>query len=236
MKRNEKGEATMGEVQIKVPQDCSVLSVVGNNEVFDGEDFHKDGYVYNNGKRICRWLTSIDGFRLWRPHLKEINRIERLFVKTHALKLKKWNEIFKPVYDKCFETANSESFSAEISIPKGAVGIVHFKIYKGQDNPWVTWGWADKHLSNRNDALGQEYFDAEHQAEKYSTYVQMATRFLTEAVVEKALNKGFYDNTNATLLHIIINKNHYWFCRGTYGLEMIGDTLHTMEIEITPDN
>lgn len=236
MKRNRKGEVSLGNVEIKVPQDCSVLSVVGNNEVFDGEDFHKDGYVYNNGKRIRRWFTSIGKFRLWKPHLKEISRIEKVFVETHALKLKKWNEIFKPVYDKCFEVANNESFSAEISIPKGASGIVHFMIYKGQDNPWVKWTWADNHLDNRNDSLGQEYFNAEHRSMKYSNYVWMANCFLIEAVTAKALDEGFYDNSNVSMLHMVINGNHYWFRKGSYGIEMIGDTLHTMKIEVSPAN
>jgi hypothetical protein len=74
------GEEVTG--RIEVPGDRTVVSVIGSNEVFDGEVYESDGYVYEGEtrKRLRKWWSFRQGWaHFWEPCLQDVARIERVY-------------------------------------------------------------------------------------------------------------------------------------------------------------
>jgi len=85
---------------VKIPVDMNIESLAHLN-LENGLEFRNDGYIYKEGNKLKRWLDKSNRYnnstRMWRPHLKEIKRIEKarfyLSNKNTKASTELWNEV-----------------------------------------------------------------------------------------------------------------------------------------------
>jgi hypothetical protein len=76
MKRNAKGEVTIGKIKGTVPRDRSALAMIAINGMGNKWDFKSDGWVYIDGIKHKKWFSNYDGVKYWEPKLKNITTLE----------------------------------------------------------------------------------------------------------------------------------------------------------------
>src|SRR3989304_1469292 len=84
---NKAGDVTIhgeaGIVSLQIPSDRSILGVLANNQVFSGDEFRDDYWVYREGQRIRKWFGSDRNIALfWPPQIDRLNHIELLYRKA----------------------------------------------------------------------------------------------------------------------------------------------------------
>jgi hypothetical protein len=79
MKRNAKGEVTIGKIKGTVPVNRTALSMIAINGIGNKWDFASDGWIYINGVKHKKWLSICDGIKYWEPKLKNIAALERQY-------------------------------------------------------------------------------------------------------------------------------------------------------------
>jgi hypothetical protein len=121
-------------IQVAVPNDRSFLSLVGNNRFAHGDQFCKDGWVYQNGKPYRKWFGNLyferggqPIGRIWEPKLKDVAAIEALRWKAIQY-VKEWQE-------KCFMPA----YRAVVAVCKKKETILHARVTDGSDIIWCKY-------------------------------------------------------------------------------------------------
>ena len=116
----------------KIPTDRSVLSMI-HNRMGDGDDFRKDGWVYNKGKRVRKWFGRLyDGscsYTIWEPKYDNIPLLES----------KRWRAIqyYKKWATKYWDTATA----ALNKVGQAHAHITH--VFKGDCSPWWLYKCED---------------------------------------------------------------------------------------------
>ncbi len=205
----------MGESHFKVPTDRSMLSVFGTNNVFDGDDFRDDGYVYRADRPVRKWFSKFvpggyasDQARIWHPKLKQVKLLEskrwRWTQRARGIATALWDDIYPRV-------RNAVPFSSPHTYGNGSKGTIIFNSPSG-----VSWSPYDEKRHGEQPPLNEALAEAWFQYEKTSASVWTRASLFTHAF-HKAINDNYsdyekygeYDST----LHLIINDRDYWFIR-----------------------
>jgi hypothetical protein len=80
-------------VTAKVPQDRSMLGIMGVNGIIPGGDYRDDGWVYFNGLPVRKWHSKIDSVRIWEPKMKNLPDLYRLWKRVKTSDHNQWERI-----------------------------------------------------------------------------------------------------------------------------------------------
>jgi len=114
----------MSSITANFPADRSSLGIISHNNVFDGDDFRDDGYVYRNNKKVRKWFSSMgDWEHFWHPVLNDIPRLESLYHRLMERNHRHWDVLWKHV-EKIVSTVSPKQRYNE------TVYIVHAQPYR----------------------------------------------------------------------------------------------------------
>jgi hypothetical protein len=74
---------TSKEVSITIPETHSALGMMSRNNMYEGDFFANNGYVYNNkNKKTRKWFSYCEGWNhFWEPCLNDVAHLEQVYHK-----------------------------------------------------------------------------------------------------------------------------------------------------------
>lgn len=207
LKRDKTGKTTVNGDTFNVPTTHTALSVIGSNNIMDGDDFRDDYWVYRNGKKVRKWFMKLRNrdLRIWPPRLDDIAKCEakrwRWLQRCKTVCNPMWNKLYKDM------EAQGDFGGFRVGTSKKAEGWIEFNVSNGG----LGWSWVKEKPAKINQTLTQRYFEEDEIIMRYyqrSAYFHAA---FMEAIENKFWAKLNEDKFNKTKLHLIINKRDYWF-------------------------
>ncbi len=215
MSRNQDGIATIGDTLFQVPKNETVLSILANNVLKDGDNFAPDGWVYGfDGQRRRKWFKKYSqhtNAKIWPPKLDNLKELEELRWKIYTKVNKEITPRFNEICDKITKTGK---FYAKVFFSEKANGYVVFNKYE-YDSPGISWSWIDE--NEKPTIMNQDLADLWFQYEKRSKTVFNRLFIVNEAfkaAVDKKYQEIFLKPSNINtknMLHLNINNRNYFF-------------------------
>lgn len=234
---------TEAHAKVQVPSNRAFLGMIGANPTIqDGDDFRRDGYVYNKeGQPYRKWFVNLydpDGSgiygRIWEPKLKDIAAIENL--RWWALEWsRKWYERkHRPIYraicalaDERGEVSWQNPFvvhahAAHIRMDSDKYKWIAFNFHpidpyykkSNSDFPYsYSWDWVEGAVDNPQHVdLGQPFYEVD----KHSRTVAKR-KYVFIAAFKMAIDKLVRGSRLPKAewdqtLKLEINGRSYWFC------------------------
>lgn len=189
---------------ITVPNDHSGISIVCDNRVDDGDDFRTDGYVYNKNKRIRKWLSNLQQFKIWHPVYENIETLEQRRYKVACRCNIKMNTSWANI---------NKKFKGDVS---GIYNNNTFVIVKHDDYlssySFENYIYTHKRMAKKNQKLVDEYFAAEINFDKWSRWKAVFNVSFIHAINKKYENEIRKMNKEGRFVcKMDINGRTYWF-------------------------
>lgn len=208
--RDENGLVESGSTSCEIPQDMSMLDVLGNNPMIDLATYAKDGWVYVNGNRVRKWFQRWDRINVWPPVFEDVVTLEARRWKVFQKVNKFYYETWKPLFDELAE-----------------VGQAHAKPnhkYKGDKKWWLyksrfeelyksnylSFDWVDEPETKLNLEIGQKYYNVDRKMRRYYGYAGKFRTILTEAI-NRYLSDKCKAKKDGITLKLVINGRIYWY-------------------------
>lgn len=244
---NKKGKVdicpgTESHVKVQMPTNRSFLGLVGANPtIMDGDDFRKDGFVYNrDGQPYRKWFINLydphgnnQYGRIWEPKLEDISALEAL--RWWALEwTKRWYErkhgpIYRAICALCDEKENiswkdplvihAQASHPRMNPEKYRWIEFHFNpidpYFKKSsvDFPYsYSWDWIEGEVDDPQHVdLGQPFYEIDH----HQRTVQKRKHVFV-AAFDMAIDRLIWGETLPKAewdqtLQLEINGRMYWF-------------------------
>lgn len=219
--RNEEGIVQMpsehGVLTAKIPQDRSMIGMIGINGIINNGEYREDGWVYLGGQPVRKWHSRVESYRLWEPKLNDLPALYDLHKRTQAANNEAWRRI-QVVIDKLWgkhkqgDTVKAHAFPKyHIGLP-GNVGIKEdyweFNInnYYGEGVSFgFNWVVRPKRLSNPQ--LGQELYELERRW--WDNTCRRAAKVRT--VFYEAMKQSLPKATENQVICLQFGEDTFWF-------------------------
>lgn len=126
-------------VKVKVPEDRSVLSMLGN-KFGHGEEFRQDGYVYSKKKRLRKWFAMREGWKhFWAPLENQLVRVEATYFKLVKRQEKLYSTLDKHIRAIMRRTRSKDRYGqpAYVVHSHGEHGWFAYYIYEREESSWA---------------------------------------------------------------------------------------------------
>lgn len=213
--QNKKGLVMTDRANVKIPSDRTALSMLRHNPFQNGDEFRSDGFVYNNGKKVRKWFSSLGHQSkaiVWEPKLNDLKAMEALRWKG-ILYLQNWFEkASDPFFEKLRKIAKNQELQCIFQY-----GEKWFKVtFRPTENSYSA---NLKAVSEKtavllpvNGELGKEYYTLSRR-----TQVVARRKWLCGVAFKRAFDTWQYENDKAPvpvfgkILKLNINGRVYWF-------------------------
>lgn len=211
IERNCDGVVKAGNTTCEIPQDMSMLAVLGNNPMIHSAKYKEDGWIYVDDKRVQKWFRRWDRINVWPPVLEDVAALEdrrwKVLQKTNEFYAKTW----KPVFDEMIQAGKAHAKPTH-----NYVGDRQWWLYRVSDfderylTRFISFDWVDEPEEKLNQELGQKYYEIDRQLERYYKYSGLFRTILGVAI-DHHLRDNYPPERDGITLKFVINGRVYWY-------------------------
>lgn len=211
--RNAEGVVVTEKGTFKVPKTESVLGIAHNNDVYDGDEFHDDSWVYRNGVRVRKWFIGFVDLcstwadaKIWEPKLDDVAALETRRWHFHQNYQRRVVPLWDILYNKMKVAGEFGGLKLNRPTPQGYVRF-------GRYSPG-SWDWCRE--GEKPDVINQELVNEWFDFEKFSSFMHKPFYLYTQAftlAVDRCFGYKKFGKDYNKKLHLVVNGRDYWFAR-----------------------
>lgn len=209
--RDNKGVVKAEDMECKIPQDISMLSVLGLNPFIDKAEYAEDGWVYVEGKKVRKWFQSYDRITIWGPVLDDVAALEARHWKVLQYVRKFYNETWLPARRELEKV--KQAHAKPTHRYTGNKGWWLYKVREFDTNYQsypISFDWVDEPKEKLNLEIGQKYYHIDQQLHRYYKYALLFRTVLRRAI-DLYLFKNHKPLRDGITLQLNINDRIYWY-------------------------